>query len=54
MGLKAATVLSVIAAIPAYLLLGVVFGLIGREELAFLPAGGKIAAILKKVKLLNN
>lgn len=52
-GMATATVLAIVAAVPAYALTGVVFGVIGKEELAFLPGGGKLSALLKRAHLLR-
>lgn len=52
-GMATATVLAIVAAVPAYALVAVVFGVIGKDELAFMPGGGKLANLLKRYKLLR-
>ena len=52
-GLAGGTVLAIVAAVPAYALVAVVFGVIGKEELAFMPGGGKLAILLTRYKLLR-
>ena len=48
-----ATVIAVLAAIPAYVAFAVAFGAIGRDEFSFMPGGGRLAAFLDKHKLLR-
>lgn len=52
-GGKPATAIAVLAAIPVYAFLAILFGAIGREELAFLPKGDRIAAFLDRLGLLR-
>ena len=53
-GLKLATVLAVLVSIPVYFILAVLFGVIGREELSYMPGGQKLSAMLSRLKLLRD
>lgn len=52
-GSRWATVLAVMVAIPAYVVFAILFGVLGRDELSYMPGGGKLAAYLDRHKLLR-
>lgn len=51
-GNRLATVIAVLAAIPVYVVFAILFGAIGKDELSYMPGGGKLAAFLDRHKLL--
>ncbi len=52
-GSRWATVLAVLAAIPVYVVFAVLFGVLGRDELSYMPGGAKFSAFLARHKLLR-
>ncbi len=53
LGGNLATIAAIIVAVPVYLLLTVLFGAVGREELLFLPKGDRLAAALRRMHLMK-
>ena len=54
LGGNLATVAAIVVAVPVYLVLTVLFGAVGREELLFLPKGDRLAAALRRMHLLKS
>ncbi len=52
-GTSLSTVIAVIVAIPLYAVCAVLFGALGREEMAYIPGGGKLTDFLDRHKLLR-